>query len=244
MQTDKQIWGTRLSRQFYRMPPRPCPYLPGRMEQNVFTELGDSEARSHYDVLSRTGFRRSHAIAYRPVCEGCNACVPVRVIVADFSAPRTMRRVWRVNRDIIGRECPPDATREQFALFARYLNARHSGGEMSTMSLEDYRAMVEDTPLETRLVEFRGPDGRLVGGCLCDRLGDGLSAVYSFFDPTLERRGLGNFMILWLIERARALDLPYVYLGYWIADSPKMVYKERFQPLEALGAGGWRALAA
>ncbi len=141
-----------------------------------------------------------------------------------------------------GFDVPARATAEQFQLFQRYQQARHGDGDMATMSFYDYRAMVEDTPIETFIIEFRDPDDRLVGACLTDRLGDGLSAVYSFFAPGLERRSLGTFSILWLIERAKALGLPYVYLGYWVRESRKMAYKARFKPSEILVAGTWRML--
>ncbi len=137
---------------------------------------------------------------------------------------------------------PARATSEQFQLFQRYQHARHGEGDMATMSFYDYRAMVEDTPIETFIVEFRDPDDRLLGACLTDRLGDGLSAVYSFFAPGLEKRSLGTFAILWLIERAAALELPHVYLGYWVPESRKMVYKARFRPCEILAGGAWRIL--
>lgn len=242
MQTEKHIRGARVARQFYRMPPRPCPYLRGRIEQNIFTELTGVEAARHYDALSRTGFRRSHGIAYRPACPGCAACVPVRTVVERFRPSKSLRRVWNLNADISGIDAPPMATREQFDLFARYLASRHSDGEMAAMTFGDYEAMVQDTPLDTVLNEFRDGSGALVGGCLTDRLSDGLSAVYSFFDPNRSARSLGTFMVLWLIARARAMGLPYVYLGYWIGDSPKMAYKARFAPLEGLGREGWRVL--
>jgi arginine-tRNA-protein transferase len=137
---------------------------------------------------------------------------------------------------------PARATAEQFQLFQRYQRARHGDGDMATMSFYDYRAMIEDTPIDSFIVEFRDPDDRLVGACLTDRLGDGLSAVYSYFGPGMERRSIGTFTILWLIERARAQGLPYVYLGYWVAESRKMAYKARFRPSEILSGGVWRML--
>jgi arginine-tRNA-protein transferase len=148
----------------------------------------------------------------------------------------------KANATLEGFEVPARATAEQFALFQRYQQARHGDGDMATMSFYDYRAMVEDTPIETNIVEFRDPDDRLVGACLTDRLGDGLSAVYSFYLPGLEKRSLGTLAILWLIERARACGLPYVYLGYWVSESPKMAYKARFRPVEVLVGGIWRML--
>jgi arginyl-tRNA--protein-N-Asp/Glu arginylyltransferase len=227
---------------FYTTAPLPCPYLTGRTERKVVTEITGPDSDALHDRLSRAGFRRSHNIAYAPVCPSCNACVPIRIPTATFQPDKSMRRVLRANATVEGFEMPARATAEQFQLFQRYQQARHGDGDMATMSFYDYRAMVEDTPIETAVVEFRGPDDRLVGACLMDRLGDGLSAVYSFFAPELERRSLGNFTILWLIERARALGLPYVYLGYWVPESAKMAYKARFRPSEVLAGGAWRVL--
>jgi arginine-tRNA-protein transferase len=168
--------------------------------------------------------------------------VPIRIPVETFTPDRTQRRIARANASARGYEMPARATAEQFQLFQRYQRDRHGDGDMATMSFYDYRAMVEDTPIETFMVEFRDADERLVGACLTDRLADGLSAVYSFFDPDLDRRSLGTWAILWLIERARAMDLPHVYLGYWVPQSPKMAYKARFRPAEILAGGGWRRL--
>jgi arginine-tRNA-protein transferase len=227
---------------FYTTAPLPCPYLPGRTERKVVTEITGPEAEALHDRLSRAGFRRSHNIAYAPVCPSCQACVPIRIPVAAFQPDRTQRRILRFNAGMEGFEVPARATSEQFHLFQRYQNARHGEGDMATMSFYDYRAMVEDTPIETLIVEYRDPDGRLVGACLTDRLGDGLSAVYSFFAPELERRSLGTYCVLWLVERARAQGLPYVYLGYWVGESRKMAYKSRFRPSEVLLNGAWRIL--
>ena len=225
---------------FYTTAPLPCPYLPGRTERKVVTEITGPDAEPLHDRLSRAGFRRSHNIAYAPVCPGCNACVPIRIPVAQFVPDRSLRRVQRANANIDGADVPARATAEQYQLFQQYQQARHGDGDMATMSFYDYRAMVEDTPIETFMVEFRDDDERLVGACLTDRLGDGLSAVYSFFLPGLERQSLGTFTILWLIERARSLELPHVYLGYWVQESRKMAYKARFQPSEILVGGVWR----
>ena len=227
---------------FYTTAPLPCPYLPGRTERKVVTEITGPEAEALHDRLSRAGFRRSHNIAYAPVCPACNACVPIRIPVETFAPDRTQRRIARANATTRGYDLPARATAEQFQLFQRYQRERHGDGDMATMSFYDYRAMVEDTPIETFIVEFRDPDDRLLGACLTDRLSDGLSAVYSFFLPELERRSLGTYTILWLIERARELGLPYVYLGYWVPESRKMAYKARFRPAEVLAGGVWRTL--
>ncbi len=227
---------------FYTTAPLPCPYVAGQTERKVVTEITGPDSEALHDQLSRAGFRRSHNIAYAPVCPNCQACVPIRIPTATFEPGRTLRRIARANAQLEGFDVPPRATAEQFLLFQRYQQARHGQGDMATMSFYDYRAMVEDTPIETFVVEFRDPDDRLVGACLTDKLGDGLSAVYSFFAPGLERRSLGTFAILWLIERARVLGLPYVYLGYWVPGSRKMAYKARFRPSEILAGGAWRLL--
>ncbi|MDE2514977.1 MAG: arginyltransferase [Rhodospirillales bacterium] len=227
---------------FYTTAPLPCPYVPGRTERKVVTEIAGPEADALHDRLSRAGFRRSHNIAYAPVCPSCQACVPIRIPVARFVPDRTLRRIARANAASEGFEVPARATTEQFQLFQRYQQARHGEGDMASMSFYDYRAMVEDTPITTTMVEFRDPDGPLLGACLTDRLGDGLSAVYSYFAPELARRSLGTYAVLWLIARAKALGLPYVYLGYWVPESRKMAYKARFRPSEILSGGVWRAL--
>ena len=227
---------------FYTTAPLPCPYLAGRTERKVVTEITGPDADALHDRLSRAGFRRSHNIAYAPVCPSCQACIPIRIPVATFQPGRTLRKIWRANALLEGFEVPARATAEQFQLFQRYQTARHGDGDMATMSFYDFRAMVEDTPIETFIVEFRDPDDRMISACLTDRLGDGLSAVYSFFAPALERRSLGTHAILWLIERARLLGLPYVYLGYWVPESRKMAYKSRFRPAEVLAGGAWRML--
>jgi arginine-tRNA-protein transferase len=227
---------------FYTTAPLPCPYVPGRTERKVVTEITGPEAERMHDRLSRAGFRRSHNIAYAPVCVGCHACIPIRIPVGEFLPDRTLRRIARANAGLRGFDMPARATAEQFQLFQHYQQARHTDGDMATMSFYDYRAMVEDTPIDTSLIEFRDAADQLVGACLTDRLGDGLSAVYSYFLPELARQSLGTYAILWLIERARSLGLPYVYLGYWVPESRKMSYKSRFRPSEILLAGSWRRL--
>ena len=227
---------------FYTTAPLPCPYLPGRVERKVVTEVSGQDAEAMHDKLSRAGFRRSHNIAYAPVCQGCNACIPIRIPVAGFQPDRTLRRNAKANAATIGYDTPARATAEQYQLFQRYQQARHGDGDMATMSFYDYRAMVEDTPIDTCVIEFREPDDRLVGACLTDRLGDGLSAVYSYFAPELDKRSLGTYAILWLVRRAREMNLPYVYLGYWVPQSRKMAYKARFRPSEILQGGAWREL--
>ena len=220
----------------------PCPYLPERTERKVVTDLSGPDAADLYERLSRAGFRRSHSLAYRPACPGCEACVPVRIPVAGFVPSASFGRIAKANVDLEAHDSPAHATIDQFRLFTRYQRSRHAGGEMSGMTYDDYRAMVEETPVESHLVEYRTRDGALMAAMLADRLADSLSAVYSFFDPAESKRSLGIYMVLWLIERARAEGLPYVYLGYWIADSRKMSYKSRFRPIEGLGPSGWVTL--
>jgi arginine-tRNA-protein transferase len=227
---------------FYTTAPLPCPYLPGRTERKIVTELSGTEAEALHERLSRAGFRRSHNIAYAPVCPGCQACVPIRVVSEDFSPDRTQRRILRANADLTISEMPARATAEQFTLFQRYQKTRHADGDMAAMGYYDYRAMIEDTPISTGILEFRDARDRLLGACLTDWLADGLSAVYSFFDTDEDKRSLGTFAVLWLIGRARSLGLPYVYLGYWVPESRKMAYKARFRPSEILISGAWHRL--
>ena len=228
---------------FYTTAPLPCPYLAGRTERKVVTELSGTDAEVLHDRLSRAGFRRSHNIAYSPVCPGCQACIPIRIDARAFEPDRTQRRIARANAGVVATEMPPRATAEQFALFNRYQKARHADGDMAAMGFYDYRAMVEDTPISSCVVELRVGADRLLGACLTDRLSDGLSAVYSFYEPGDEKRSIGTYIVLWLVERARELGLPYVYLGYWVPESRKMAYKARFRPSEVLLGGSWRVLS-
>lgn len=227
---------------FYTTPPQPCPYLPGQMERKVIADLAVPNADALHNRLSRAGFRRSHTLAYTPVCETCSACTPIRVPVQRFEPDRTQRRILRHNADLHAYSLPPVTTPEQYALFRRYQAARHTEGDMATMTADDYRNMVEDTPVETMLFEFRTDEGELMIVSLIDRLEDGLSAVYSFYNPDLPRRSLGSLAILFLIEETVRLGLPHLYLGYWIQESRKMSYKSRFRPAEILRHGVWQTL--
>jgi leucyl-tRNA---protein transferase len=228
------------ARFFFSTTPLPCPYLPGRVERRVVTELMGSDAADLHDALSLAGFRRSHAIAYAPACPHCDACIPVRINVAGFKPSRGQRRIFKANADIKSVEANAVATQEQFALFSAYQSSRHRDGDMADMTFNDYQILVESTPVKTSLAEYRDSDQHLVAACLIDRLGDGLSAVYSFFDPDLGRRSLGTYMILWMVDRARDLGLPYVYLGFWIENCSKMSYKAAFHPVERFTADGWQ----
>lgn len=233
---------------FFVTSPSPCPYLPGRSERKVFTELTGSNAPELNDALGRIGFRRSQNVAYRPSCMGCTACVSVRVVANEFAPSSSQRRALKTHGDLIVEARAPWATEEQFDLLTRYLASRHPTGGMADMSEEDFAGMVEHSPVESCVVEYREPNpdgsaGRLVGACLTDRQGDGLSMVYSFFETgDGGRKGLGTFIILDHIVRAARAGLPYVYLGYWIEGSDRMAYKTRFQPLERLGPEGWRRM--
>ncbi|MDG2321544.1 MAG: arginyltransferase [Rhodospirillaceae bacterium] len=229
---------------FYTTAPLPCPYLSDRLERKLVTELAGPVSDILHEGLAKSGFRRSHSIAYAPACPGCKACVPVRVDVKNFERRRSLARIWKRNAHITTHVVPARATSEQFELFTEYQHSRHSSSDMANMGFYEYSAMIEDSPIETYLVEYRTPQSDLVGVCLTDQTDDGLSAVYSFFSSEPEHSGLGNFVVLWLIDHARTLNLPYVYLGYWIAESPKMAYKTRFQPLEELGPEGWQPLEA
>jgi len=235
--------------QFYLTAPSPCPYLPGREERKVFTHLVGRRAAEINDILTQGGFRRSQTIAYRPACEACRACISVRVVVSDFKPSRSFRRILSRNSDLVGEMRNPTPTSEQYSLFRRYLDARHSDGGMVDMTVLDYAMMVEDSHVTTRIVEYRpaGPDSRFTGRgvgelravVLSDILADGLSMVYSFYDPEAQDRSLGSFVILDHIAKARELGLPYVYLGYWVEGSRKMDYKTRFRPQERLMPQGW-----
>ena len=235
--------------QFYLTAPSPCPYLPGKEERKVFTHLVGERAPGLNDLLTHGGFRRSQSIAYRPACDNCRACVSVRVLVDEFQPSRSMKRVMERNADIVGDMRPAQPTSEQYSAFRAYLDARHRDGGMVDMTVLDYAMMVEDSHVNTRMVEYRrrGPDsgitgrgaGDLIAVALTDVLGDGLSMVYSFFDADETHRSLGTFMILDHITRARRMGLPYVYLGYWVSGSRKMDYKARFLPQERLAPDGW-----
>jgi leucyl-tRNA---protein transferase len=235
--------------QFYLTAPSPCPYLSGREERKVFTHLVGERATELNNLLTHGGFRRSQSIAYRPACERCRACVSVRVLVEQFQPTRSQRRVRDRNADLVGEMRVATPTSEQYSVFRAYLDSRHRDGGMADMTVLDYAMMVEDSHVETRLIEYRlrGPDsgingrsnGDLLAVALTDVLGDGLSMVYSFFESNEASRSLGTFMILDHIARARRMGLPYVYLGYWVEGSRKMHYKGRFLPQERLTAEGW-----
>ena len=235
--------------QFYLTAPSPCPYLAGHEERKVFTHLVGERAAELNDLLTQGGFRRSQSIAYRPACEHCRACVSVRVIVDAFQPTRSMRRIAERNSDLVGDMRAAVPTSEQYSVFRSYLDSRHRDGGMADMTVLDYAMMVEDTHVDTKVIEYRrrGPDtfitgkgqGELIAVALTDKMADGLSMVYSYFNPEHEDRSLGTFMILDHIAWVRAAGLPHVYLGYWVNGSRKMNYKMRFMPQEHLGPKGW-----
>ena len=229
----------RVPAHFYTSTLRPCPYLAGQAERKLFTELLGPESDLTYSGLSRAGFRRSHGIAYLPACPECEACKAARISANKFKPSRSQRRTLNANRFVAMNETHAVATPEQFVLFSTYVRSRHGDGDMATMGPQDFKHLVEETNVDTRVFEYREPDGQLIGACLVDVLTDGLSAVYSFFDPDLSKRSLGGYMILSLVSIAREMGLPYVYLGFWIADCQKMSYKERFAPLEVYDNGTW-----
>jgi arginine-tRNA-protein transferase len=222
--------------------PAPCPYIPGQIERKLFTRLDGSGIAELNATLTRAGFRRSHDIVYRPVCPACSACVPVRIPTDAFRANRTQKRILKKNADLSVIERPALASEEQYRLFAAYQRGRHSDGDMARMSFLDFRAMIQDGSANSRVIELRDAESGLVGAMLVDRLSDGLSAVYSFFDPAAHRRSLGTFAILAAIDLLRRQRRPFLYLGYWIARSRKMAYKAKFRPLQALGPNGWTSL--
>src|SRR5437588_2189853 len=237
--------------QFYLTAPSPCPYLPGQEERKVFTHLLGERAAELNDLLTHGGFRRSQSIAYRPACETCRACISVRVVADSFRPTRSMRRIQERNSDVTAEMRVAVPTSEQYSVFRSYLDARHRDGGMADMSVLDYCMMVEDSHVETRMVEYRrrgaaraasgrGGPGELLAVALTDVLSDGLSMVYSFFASEEAPRSLGTFMILDHIARARRMGLAYVYLGYWVKGSRKMDYKGRFLPQERLSPDGWK----
>jgi leucyl-tRNA---protein transferase len=235
--------------QFYLTAPSPCPYLAGKEERKVFTHLVGERAGELNNILTQGGFRRSQSIAYRPACEGCRCCVSVRVVAKEFDPTRSMRRIVSRNADIAGDMKIAVPTSEQYSIFRAYLDSRHRDGGMADMTVLDYAMMVEDSHIETRIIEYRRrePDattarrgtGDLIAVALTDVLADGLSMVYSFFEPDEGGRSLGTYMVLDHIARAQHMGLSYVYLGYWVRGSRKMDYKSRFLPQERLTPDGW-----
>jgi arginine-tRNA-protein transferase len=236
---------TSLKAQFYLTAPQPCAYLSGREERKVFTTLQGTAAVGVNNSLSLKGFRRSQSVIYRPACVGCSACMSIRIPVAEFRTSRSQRRILKRNADVVRRPCEAWATETQFDLFRRYLDSRHSSGGMADMDAFDFASMVDETPINSTVVEYALEDReagtqRLIAACLSDVLGDGLSLVYSFFDPDVADRSLGAYMILDHIRLAGEMGLPHVYLGYWVSGSPKMDYKIGYRPFELCDGATWR----
>ncbi|MEM6728979.1 MAG: arginyltransferase [Pseudomonadota bacterium] len=233
--------------QFYVTAPQPCPYLEGRMERKLFTALQGDTAEMLNDSLSKQGFRRSQNVLYRPSCADCAACLSARINVANFAPSRSQKRVIKRNDHLARKATAPWATEEQFDLFRRYLDTRHAEGGMADMDIFEFAAMIEETPIRSRVVEYHAASARARGDtltavCLTDVLDDGVSMVYSFYEPTLERYSLGTYIILDHVEIAREAGLPYVYLGYWVPGSDKMGYKARFSGLEIYRGGDWQPM--
>ncbi|WP_112309380.1 arginyltransferase [Pseudogemmobacter bohemicus] len=236
--------------QFYVTAPQPCPYLDGRMERKLFTALQGEHAQRLNDALSKQGFRRSQNVLYRPSCAECSACLSARIRVADFTPSRTQKRILKKNEDLTRSATSPWATEDQFQLFRRYLDTRHADGGMADMDIFEFAAMIEETPIRSRVIEYTRPgddltgdrpdrEGRLTAVCLTDVFDDGLSMVYSFYDPDMTARSLGSYIILDHVEIAREAGLPYVYLGYWVPGSRKMGYKAGYDALEIFKGGEW-----
>jgi len=225
--------------QFYVTAPQPCPYLEGRMERKLFTALQGENAGPLNDSLSQQGFRRSQNVLYRPSCADCAACLSARIDISRFTASKSQRRTLNRNSLLSRRATSPWATEDQYELFRRYLDSRHAQGGMADMDVFEFAAMIEETPIRSRVIEYTDDSG-LVGVCLTDVLGDGVSMVYSFYTPDRPRDGLGTYMILDHIDIARGAGLPYVYLGYWVPGSQKMGYKGKFSGLEVFMGGAWQ----
>lgn len=225
-----------------------CPYLPNLRERKIFTPLLGKGSEVLFENLNRYGFRRSHNVLYRPICENCSMCKPVRTITKQFKPSNSQRRIIKRNRDIKTISQPPIASIEQYNLFKRYLNNRHDDGNMSAMGFDDYRLMVDESPVQSEIIEYRlanknSANSKLLAVALCDILFDGISMVYSFFDPDYQLRSLGKFMILDQINRVKEAKLKYLYLGYWVSGSKKMNYKIEFKPLEYVKENnGWHPL--
>ncbi len=229
---------------FYRTAGAPCPYLLNRVERHILADLTGPNAEAIHNFLTTAGFRRSHHLIYRPACLDCSACIPVRIIAAKFLPSRTQRRTFMRNSHLQTNLIPAVATQEQFDLFKQYQRTRHDDGEMARMNFEDFRLMIEGSPVHTKIAEFRDPNGFLKAVCLLDIIKDGFSAVYSFFDPESPSHSLGTYVILWAIKEAQDHQLLYIYLGYWVSGSPKMSYKIKFQPLEQFNNGHWQSFLA
>lgn len=223
---------------FFATPAHPCSYLPEREATTMFVDPRADVDKRLYSQLTALGFRRSGSHYYRPHCDHCNACVPVRLDVRRFQPDRSQRRVWKRNRDLSFRLVPAGFSERYYDLYARYISERHADGDMYPPSRDQFSSFLVEGATDTWFLEMNQGD-RLLGLAVIDGLDDGLSAIYTMFDPGEDNRSLGTLAVLWQAEEARRRDLPWVYLGYWIHRCRKMNYKTRFQPLEAFTDNHW-----